>query len=208
MAIIRISASPFSLSARSNGDQSSDGALKSLWWATSLRQSGTWVRFACGVSSEGFHLAALGVIDVIRNRQRDRDEPRAGGRFLGRPGRRFQPQHIDFRQHGRAPWFALKVRRRRRAGGSNNQWQRTSIGSRRRPLANWGARLARLPSTSRYTRISYHPVQNLQVVPELELIILGAGRLANQSPQRLNGGWRAAGDLDGVPDRIREPPTL
>src|SRR3979490_179712 len=38
------------------------------------------------------------------NRQRDRDEPRC---FLGRPRSRFQPQHINFRQHGHAPRLTL-----------------------------------------------------------------------------------------------------
>ncbi len=39
----------------------------------------------------------------LRRRQRDRDEPCC---FLGRPRSSFQLQHEDFRQHGRAPWFA------------------------------------------------------------------------------------------------------
>jgi len=39
-------------------------------------------------------------------RQRDWDKPRGSGRFkLGHPCCRFQPQHEDFRQHGRAPWL-------------------------------------------------------------------------------------------------------
>jgi len=42
----------------------------------------------------------------LRSRQRDWDKPRGSGRFkLGHPRCRFQPQHEDFRQHGRAPWL-------------------------------------------------------------------------------------------------------
>ena len=36
-----------------------------------------------------------------------RDGPRGVGCFLGRAHRRFQPQRIDFRQHGLAPRFDL-----------------------------------------------------------------------------------------------------
>ena len=42
----------------------------------------------------------------LRSRQRDWDKPRGSGRFkLGHPRCGFQPQHEDFRQHGRAPWL-------------------------------------------------------------------------------------------------------
>jgi len=37
----------------------------------------------------------------LRCRQRDWDEPRTGGYGLGRPRCRFQPEHEDFREHGR-----------------------------------------------------------------------------------------------------------
>ena len=44
----------------------------------------------------------LYVGDLGRLRRRDRDEPRAVGRFLGRSRCRFQSEHEDFCQHGTA----------------------------------------------------------------------------------------------------------
>jgi hypothetical protein len=62
----------------------------------------------------------------LHSRQPDRDEPRAGGHFLGRPRCRFQPEHEDFCQHGRASQVcsaglsALRLRFKQGGGNSLN----------------------------------------------------------------------------------------
>jgi hypothetical protein len=75
----------------------------------------------------------------FHGRQRNRHEPRAGGRrFLGRACSGFQSQHEDFCHHSRTLHGSLYlVRRRRQDCGSNSRRQRMTTG-RGTHLANTG----------------------------------------------------------------------